>query len=125
MRRSDWIELSIEALRAKNRHVSHIETLRVVHLGSAARVLRIVHYRGRCLQVDLPFRAILADILNLGSRALILTHNHPLGDPSPSNSDVMATLHLASVLRVLNVRLHDHIVIGTTGHVSFRAAGLL
>ena len=101
------------------------ETIRIIHLRTPDHVLGVIAYPGSKSQVRLPLRSILADILNLGSTALILTHNHPLGDPTPSPADISSTLQLAGVLNAIDVRLHDHIVIGQAGRISFREAGLL
>jgi len=55
----------------------------------------------------------------------MLVHNHPSGDPTPSPADIAMTRAIAAAAKTLDIALHDHIVIGGAGHVSFRAAGLL
>ncbi len=57
--------------------------------------------------------------------AIILAHNHPSGDPSPSREDVEMTRQIATAASALNIALHDHLVIGRKGHASFRSLGLL
>lgn len=101
------------------------ETLRVIHLGGAQGVLAVRDYRGRGAAVDLPLRAIMADALRLGTQALVVAHDHPSGDPTPSRADRDATALLARVSRALGIRLHDHLIFGGGRHVSFRALGLL
>ena len=57
--------------------------------------------------------------------ALILVHNHPSGDPSPSSADVQMTRAIADIATPLGITLHDHIIIGRQGHASLRAMKLL
>jgi DNA repair protein RadC len=105
--------------------VAEIETLRVIHLGGQRRILDVAHYPGAATQVIMPLRRIVADALRLGSSALVLSHNHPSGDPTPSRGDVALTRQLANLLAALEIHLHDHVVIGGARRVSFREAGLL
>ena len=56
---------------------------------------------------------------------MILAHNHPSGDPTPSTADVEMTRQVAEAGRPLRISVHDHIVVGRSGCVSFREAGLL
>jgi DNA repair protein RadC len=57
------------------------------------------------------------------ANALILVHNHPSGDPSPSKDDERVTLSMAEAGKILGVRLVDHIIVGKDNYYSFRAAG--
>ena len=70
-------------------------------------------------------REILKRAIELGSAAIILVHNHPGGDPSPSRADIELTRSIAAALKVPGIALHDHIIVGAQGHVSLRAQGLL
>ena len=70
-------------------------------------------------------REVVRRALEVGASALILVHNHPSGDPTPSPADIAMTRAIAAAAKTLDIALHDHIVIGDAGHVSFRAAGLL
>ena len=56
---------------------------------------------------------------------LIVIHNHPSGDPSPSRADIDLTRAIAAAGKPLNIAVHDHLIIGANGHVSLRAQGLL
>ena len=105
--------------------MSRSETLRVIHLNDSGTVLRIAGYAGSPDRVAMPLRTIMGDVVTLGSRSLILSHNHPLGDPTPSREDIALTRQLDGLLKAVDVRLHDHIVIGKGASVSFRSAGLL
>lgn len=70
-------------------------------------------------------REVVKRALELSATALILVHNHPSGDPAPSQADIDMTGRIAEVLTPLNILLHDHIIIGRHGHASFRAMNLL
>lgn len=54
-----------------------------------------------------------------------LIHNHPSGDPAPSRDDIQMTKAIVDAGKPLGLTVHDHVVIGRTGHASFRALGLL
>jgi DNA repair protein RadC len=70
-------------------------------------------------------REILKRALELGASALILAHNHPSGDPTPSRADIDMTREIAAAARALRIAVHDHIVVGRAGTASFKALGLL
>jgi DNA repair protein RadC len=70
-------------------------------------------------------REIVRRALELGATALILVHNHPSGDPSPSDSDISMTGEIVRAARALDVVVHDHLIIAKSGHASFKAMGLL
>lgn len=71
-------------------------------------------------------REIARRALELHASAVILVHNHPSGDPSPSESDIAMTHRVLDALVALDITLHDHLVIGgQTSHLSFRSEGLL
>jgi DNA repair protein RadC len=102
-----------------------VEILRVIHISVTREVLSVQQYAGTADRVIMPFRAIAADILRLNSRALVLSHNHPSGDPAPSAADLAVTRQLTAMLGPLGVRLHDHIITGGGRVISFRDIGLL
>jgi DNA repair protein RadC len=70
-------------------------------------------------------REVIRRAIDLGSTAIILVHNHPSGDPSPSRADIELTRTIVEAGKRLGIAVHDHIVIGTGGHVSLRAQGLM
>lgn len=70
-------------------------------------------------------REVVKRALELSATALILVHNHPSGDPAPSQADIEMTAKIAEILTPLNILLHDHIIIGKHGHASFKAMNLL
>lgn len=70
-------------------------------------------------------REIVKRALELGATALILVHNHPSGDPTPSDSDLAMTEEIIRAARALDVLVHDHLIISKNGHTSFKSMGLL
>jgi DNA repair protein RadC len=70
-------------------------------------------------------REIVRRALELGATALILVHNHPSGDPEPSDSDIAMTEEIIRAAKALDVLVHDHIIIAKNGHTSFKSLGLL
>ena len=70
-------------------------------------------------------REVAKRALELNASGLILVHNHPSGDPSPSNADIDMTARIQRALMALNIRLHDHIIIGKERISSFHELDLL
>ncbi len=70
-------------------------------------------------------REVVKRALDLGASALILVHNHPSGDPTPSKADIAMTRAVAEAAAKLEIAVHDHVVIGREGHASFKSLGLL
>ena len=70
-------------------------------------------------------REVVKRALELGASAIVMIHNHPSGDPTPSAEDIEITRQVEAAATTVGVSLHDHIVIGRGGHTSFKALGLL
>jgi len=70
-------------------------------------------------------REVVKRALELHASAIIMLHNHPSGDPTPSSDDVAMTREVAEIAGKLGITLHDHVVIGKRGHASMRNLGLL
>jgi DNA repair protein RadC len=70
-------------------------------------------------------REVVKRALHLNASALILVHNHPSGDPTPSEADISMTAQVAAAAEALGLALHDHIIIGKSCELSFRAEGFL
>jgi DNA repair protein RadC len=70
-------------------------------------------------------REVVKRALELSATALVLVHNHPSGDPTPSHADVQMTKQIANVARPLGIEVHDHIIVGKEGHASLKALRLL
>lgn len=81
--------------------------------------------RGTVDHVPVYPREVVKRALELNASALILVHNHPSGDPTPSAADIEMTARVADAAQVLGVTLHDHLIIGKASEVSFRSAGYL
>ncbi len=70
-------------------------------------------------------REVAKRALQLDASAIIMVHNHPSGDPTPSRADIEMTKEVKAALKAVGVELHDHLVIGRKAHASFRSLGLL
>jgi DNA repair protein RadC len=70
-------------------------------------------------------REVVKRGLELNASALILVHNHPSGDPTPSEADINMTMQIQEAAQVLGIILHDHLIIGKSRELSFRAQGYL
>lgn len=70
-------------------------------------------------------REIMKRALLLNASALIMVHNHPSGDPTPSRADIEMTQQVAAAAQALGITLHDHVIIGKCAEVSFRSEGLI
>jgi DNA repair protein RadC len=68
---------------------------------------------------------VIKRALELGASALILVHNNPSGDPTPSNLDITVTKGIAKAAAVFDIVVHDHVIIGRGRHTSFRELGLM
>jgi DNA repair protein RadC len=84
-----------------------------------------VQQRGTIDHAPVYPREVIKRALELGAAAIILAHNHPSGDPTPSQADIQMTKEIIKAGKSLGVAVHDHLVIGLRGHVSFRAEGLM
>lgn len=81
--------------------------------------------RGTVNHVPVYPREVARRALELNASALILVHNHPSGDPTPSEQDITMTYAIRDAAEVLGITLHDHLVIGKSREISFRAQGYL
>ncbi len=70
-------------------------------------------------------REIIKRALELSASALILVHNHPSGDPTPSQADIRMTKQIIDIARPLGIEVHDHLIVGKAGHASFKALRLI
>ncbi|MFM7027466.1 MAG: DNA repair protein RadC [Chakrabartia sp.] len=103
-----------------------VERVRVLHLNSRNMLIRDeLMAEGSIDQAVIHVREVIRRAMDFGSAALILVHNHPSGDPTPSRADIQLTRQIAEAGRLLGIVVHDHIIIGANGHNSLRAAGLI
>jgi DNA repair protein RadC len=70
-------------------------------------------------------REVVKRALELSATAVILVHNHPSGDPTPSRADIQMTQSIVEVARPLGIAVHDHIIVGKEGHTSFKGLKLI
>ncbi|MDX6752381.1 DNA repair protein RadC [Geminicoccaceae bacterium 1502E] len=83
-----------------------------------------VQSRGTVDHTPLYPREVVKRALELSASAIIMVHNHPSGDPTPSQADIDMTRQVVQALAPVNVTVHDHVVMGKNRHVSFRSQGL-
>ena len=120
----NWQALA-DYLRASMAHHT-IEQVRVLHLNTKNMLIRDeVMSEGSIDQATVHVREVIRRALELSSAAIILVHNHPSGDPSPSRADIEITKNIVEAGKRLGITVHDHIIVGTTGQVSLRAKGLM
>lgn len=103
-----------------------IEQLRILFLDRKnVLIADEVQQQGTVDHTPLYPREVVKRALELGASAIILVHNHPSGDPTPSRADIEMTRQVKEICENLGIALHDHIVIGRGSHASFQALGLL
>ena len=121
---ASWQAL-LDYLRADMAHMA-VERVRVLFLNS--RNILIANeqmWEGSVDESAVYIREIMRRALDLHATAIIVVHNHPSGDPSPSQQDIRLTRDLAEAGRHLRISVHDHIIVGAGGHKSLRAEGLI
>jgi DNA repair protein RadC len=101
------------------------ESFWVAHLDDEGRCLHLSRHDGNSDAVSLPLRHIVIDAARHGSAAIIVAHNHPSGDPTPSDSDLRATRRLATAAEALDCRLLDHFIFAGADCRSLRRLGYL
>ena len=101
------------------------EQVRVLFLDRKNRLIEDkVMGRGTVDHAPVYPREIAKRALELSASAVILVHNHPSGDPTPSRADIEMTREIEKTLGALQIRLHDHLVVGTAGTLSMKSKGL-
>jgi DNA repair protein RadC len=121
---SSWEALG-DYLHAAMAH-SRVEEVRVLFLNAKNRLIaNEALWQGSVDEASLHVREVIARAIALGATALIIVHNHPSGDPSPSQQDIRLTRDLVEAGRHMKVAVHDHVIVGASGRTSMRAMGLL
>jgi DNA repair protein RadC len=121
---ASWQAL-LDYLRADMAH-EPIERVRVLFLNSKnVLIANETMWEGSVDESAVYIREIMRRALDLHATAIIVVHNHPSGDPAPSQQDIRLTRDLAEAGRHLKVTLHDHVIIGAGGHSSLRGMGLI
>lgn len=109
-------------------HMAHSQTeqFRVLFLDRKNLLIEAEELgRGTVDHVPVYPREIAKRALELNASALILVHNHPSGDPTPSEEDIAMTRQIFHACETLGLTLHDHIIVGQSREISFRSLGLL
>jgi len=101
------------------------EELHVALLDREMRLIKRTKIPGSGHSVDVPLRALVAEALALDARGLVIAHNHPGGDATPSQAGKAVTRRLAEIVAPLEIRLIDHLIFAGDQCASFRAMGLL
>lgn len=101
------------------------ETLWVAHVDGRSQCIHLASYPGDEHGADFPLREIVIDISQHASEGVILAHNHPSGDPRPSDSDKRSTRRLAMTADALDCTVLDHLIFAGAECVSLRQMGLL
>ena len=119
-----WDRL-VTYLRIRMTH-EKTECFRVLYLDAKNRLIGDEELqRGTVNHTPVYPREVMKRALELAATAVIMVHNHPSGDPSPSRADVRMTHEVRDIGRGLGITLHDHVIVARGGHASFRAMGLL
>ena len=102
------------------------EQFRVLFLDKKNRLIADeVQGQGTVDHTPVYVREVVKRALELSSSAIILVHNHPSGDPTPSRADIDMTRMIVDAGRPLGVTVHDHVIVGRAGHSSFKALRLI
>ena len=121
---SSWTAL-LDYVRAAVQHEPR-EQFRVLFLDKKNQLIRDeVMNRGTVDHAPVYPREVVRRALELSASAVILVHNHPSGDPSPSAADIAVTKEVVAAARTLGVAVHDHLIVGRHGVESLKGRGLM
>ena len=114
----DYCRVNLAHLPRERLHVLFLDRKNAVIAGETLGVGTVDH-------APIYPREVARRALELNATAVVLVHNHPSGDPAPSAADIEATRKVGEALKTIGVTLHDHLIVGRTGHASLRSAGLM
>ncbi len=121
---SSWQEVIDYARAAQG--FSHVEQFRILFLDKRNHLIADeVQGTGTVDHTPVYIREVVKRALELSATAIVLVHNHPSGDPTPSRADIDMTRLIIQAARPLGVTVHDHIIVGREGHASFKALKLI
>jgi len=121
---SSWDALG-DYLHATMAH-RRTEEVRILFLNAKNMLLaNEALWQGSVDEASVHVREVIARAIALGATALIIVHNHPSGDPTPSQQDIRLTRDLVEAGRHMKVTVHDHVIVGAQGRTSMRAMGLI
>lgn len=102
------------------------EQFRILFLDKRNRIIADeMQQEGTVDHTPVYVREVVKRALELSSTAIILVHNHPSGDPTPSRADIEMTRQIVEAAKNLGITVHDHIIVGKDGHASFRGLSLI
>ncbi|MGQ0485948.1 MAG: RadC family protein [Hyphomicrobiales bacterium] len=105
---------------------AEVEQFRILFLDKKNQLIADeVQQRGTVDHTPVYPREVVKRALELSASAMVLVHNHPSGDPTPSMADIDMTKKIMDAGSRLGVAVHDHVIVGRNGHVSFRSLGLI
>jgi DNA repair protein RadC len=105
---------------------SPIEEVRVLFLNGKNMLLANERmWQGSVDEAAVHVREVISRAIALGATAIIIVHNHPSGDPTPSQQDIRLTRDLVDAGRHMKVTVHDHVIVGAQGRTSMRSMGLI
>ena len=121
---SSWDALG-DYLHAAMAHL-RVEEVRILFLNAKnVLIANEALWQGSVDEASVHVREVIARAIALSATALIIVHNHPSGDPSPSQQDIRLTRDLVEAGRHMKVTVHDHVIVGANGRTSMRAMGLI
>ena len=105
---------------------SEVEVLRLIYVDAKLKVIETeVLQKGSVSSVNINPRDIVANALKKNASGVIMVHNHPTGDPRPSNNDVEATKRVKSACDAVGIALHEHLIITPSDFYSFAEHNLV
>ncbi len=105
---------------------SNSEQFRILFLDKKNQLMADeVQQQGTVDHTPVYTREVIKRALELAASAIVLVHNHPSGDPSPSSADIDMTKRIVDAGQRLGLVVHDHVIVGRKGHFSFRSNGLI
>ncbi|HET9355912.1 MAG TPA: DNA repair protein RadC [Sphingomicrobium sp.] len=121
---SSWDALG-DYLQAAMAH-SPVEQVRVLFLNARNMLLaNEAMWTGSVDEAAVHVREVIARAIALGATALIIVHNHPSGDPTPSQADIRPTRDLIEAGKHMKIAVHDHVIVGAQGRSSLRSLGVI
>jgi DNA repair protein RadC len=103
-----------------------VEEVRILFLNAKNMLIaNEALWRGSVDEASVHVREVIARAIALGATAIIIVHNHPSGDPTPSSQDIRLTRDLIDAGRHMKVAVHDHVIVGAQGRSSMKALGLI
>ena len=121
---SSWDALG-DYLTAAMAH-KRVEEVRILFLNAKNMLLaNEALWQGSVDEASVHVREVIARAIALGATAIIIVHNHPSGDPTPSTQDIRLTRDLVEAGRHMKVTVHDHVIVGAQGRTSMRSLGLI